>query len=62
MAKADKIEVTVFPPEAFVLFAAVAMHAHIASGKNWSAKSLALQSFDEAEAMRDEARKRGFIK
>jgi hypothetical protein len=49
------------PPEAIVALAAVAMHAYIASGKSWSAESIALQSFDVAEKLIEEGKKRGHI-
>lgn len=61
MAKAQT-EVTVLPPEAFIAFAAVAMHALIPISEKRDAAFIARQSFDVAEAMRNEARKRGYLK
>jgi hypothetical protein len=57
MAKSD-LEIKVIPDEARILFAGIAMHAYIASGKSWSAESIALQSFDVAEKMIEEGKKR----
>ena len=64
MAKAE-LEVTVIPPEAFILFAGVALHAQLSgpkTGDDLSPKLVVKHSFDIAEEVMREAVKRGYAK
>lgn len=60
MAKADKIEVKVFPPEATILFSGVVLHALVSSGCTWSKAEIAKYCFDLGEEVLKEARSRGW--